>query len=279
MTSYNREKYIAEAIESVLNSSFKNFELIIVDDCSTDNTVSIIKKYTSDPHVKLYVNESNLGQFGNRNKAASYANGKYIKYADSDDIIYRYAFSIMVDAMEKFPEAGVGVFSWKHLDDRPYPFILTQKEALEAYYFKGDILSIGPIGSIFRTDVFRELNGFTNLTVAGDTEFMLTVALKYPVVIVGTYQFWWRQHEGQAFKEQGVTTVYVIQQYLINKKIISDPAFPLAGKEQRKLLRGTQRLLVRNIFKQYVLKGKLAQARKILEATKVSYFKLLSYFF
>ena len=61
MTSYNREKYIAQAIESVLASTYKDFELIIVDDCSKDNTVGIAKKYEElDSRVKVYVNEFNL---------------------------------------------------------------------------------------------------------------------------------------------------------------------------------------------------------------------------
>ena len=69
MTSFNREKYIAEAIESVLASTYKDFELIIVDDCSKDNTVGIAKKYEElDSRVKVYINEVNLGDYPNRNK-------------------------------------------------------------------------------------------------------------------------------------------------------------------------------------------------------------------
>lgn len=58
MTAFNREKYIAEAIESVLASTYTNFELIIVDDCSKDNTVNIAKSYEQkDQRVKVYINE------------------------------------------------------------------------------------------------------------------------------------------------------------------------------------------------------------------------------
>src|SRR4051812_47750099 len=86
MTSYNREKYIAQAIESVIASTYSNLELIIVDDCSKDSTVSIARSYAeNDKRVKVYVNEKNLGDYPNRNKAASYATGKYLKYVDADD--------------------------------------------------------------------------------------------------------------------------------------------------------------------------------------------------
>ena len=81
MTAYNRELYIAEAIESVLASTYQDFELIIVDDGSKDKTVAIAKKYESkDSRVKVFVNEQNLGDYPNRNKAASFASGKDIKH-------------------------------------------------------------------------------------------------------------------------------------------------------------------------------------------------------
>ncbi len=64
MTAYNREKYIAEAIESVLQSTYKNFELIIVDDCSTDNTVSIATDFQQqDKRTSVQINEKNLLTF------------------------------------------------------------------------------------------------------------------------------------------------------------------------------------------------------------------------
>src|SRR5664279_4015758 len=89
MTAYNREKYIAEAIESVLSSTYTNFELIIVDDGSKDNTVNIARRYElQDSRIKVYINTTNLGDYPNRNHAAGFAIGKYIKYIDADDAIY-----------------------------------------------------------------------------------------------------------------------------------------------------------------------------------------------
>src|SRR5258708_39815278 len=98
MTAYNREKYIAEAIESVLTSSYTNFELIIVDDCSTDNTLTIAKSYEkNDARIKVYLNEKNLKDYPNRNRAASHAKGKYIKYLDYDDKINNWGLANGVD--------------------------------------------------------------------------------------------------------------------------------------------------------------------------------------
>src|ERR1700730_17371732 len=89
MTAYNREKYIGQAIESVIASTFQNWELIIVDDGSKDKTVELAREYErSDSRIKVYLNEKNLGDYPNRNQAASYARGKYIKYIDADDSLY-----------------------------------------------------------------------------------------------------------------------------------------------------------------------------------------------
>ena len=108
MTAYNREMYIGEAIESVLASTYSNFELIIVDDVSSDNTLAIVQRYAErDNRIRVYVNESNLGDYPNRNQAARYASGKYIKYLDSDDKIFDFGLEYCITQMEKNPEAAI----------------------------------------------------------------------------------------------------------------------------------------------------------------------------
>ena len=84
---YNGSEFIKIAIDSVLNQSFKDFELIIVDNQSTDNTVEIIKEYKDD-RIKLFINETNIGMIPNWNKALSYATGDYLKILPADDFIY-----------------------------------------------------------------------------------------------------------------------------------------------------------------------------------------------
>ena len=87
MTAYNREKYIGLAIESILESTYSFFELIIVDDFSRDKTLSIAKSYEKiDSRIKVYQNSQNLGDYFNRNQVAKFAVGKYLKYIDADDL-------------------------------------------------------------------------------------------------------------------------------------------------------------------------------------------------
>lgn len=85
MSVYNGEEFIAESIQSILNQTFKDFELIIVDDGSTDNTVDIIKSF-DDPRIKLFTLKENVGVGAALNYGLRKVTGKYIAKVDSDDI-------------------------------------------------------------------------------------------------------------------------------------------------------------------------------------------------
>lgn len=87
MPNYNCADYLGETIDSVLNQTYPNFELLIVDDCSTDNSVEIIREYCQrDERVKLYINGENSGAAASRNRAMREASGRWIAFLDSDDL-------------------------------------------------------------------------------------------------------------------------------------------------------------------------------------------------
>ena len=177
-TVYNREKYIAACIDSVLASSYQNWELIIVDDVSTDTSLAIAKSYEKkDARIKVYVNAQNLGDYPNRNKAASYAKGTYLKYLDADDVIYPRGLDVMVHTMEQFPEAALGISQKVVEDVKPYPFLMDPKETFTREFLKRGVLGLGPTGTIIRRDVFEKLGGFTGTRYIGDTEMWYKIAL------------------------------------------------------------------------------------------------------
>lgn len=87
MPAYNAERYIEESITSVLNQSHKNIELIIVNDCSTDNTLKLVESIAQkDKRVVVINNSFNLGCAESRNRALAIAKGEYIAFCDSDDV-------------------------------------------------------------------------------------------------------------------------------------------------------------------------------------------------
>lgn len=86
MPSYNTGKFIKETIESVLSQTYSNWELIIVDDCSTDNTDEMVEIYLSDERIRYIKNDTNSGAAVSRNKALREAKGRWIAFLDSDDL-------------------------------------------------------------------------------------------------------------------------------------------------------------------------------------------------
>ena len=85
---YNVEKYLAECIESILNQTFNDIEILIIDDCSTDNSYKIMEEYAKkDSRIVLYHNENNVGVSKTRNIGLDNAKGEYIAFVDSDDYV------------------------------------------------------------------------------------------------------------------------------------------------------------------------------------------------
>jgi glycosyltransferase involved in cell wall biosynthesis len=197
MTAYNREKYIAEAIESVLRSTYNNFELIIVDDESSDNSVAIANSYAKkDSRIKVYVNEKNLGDYPNRNRAASYASGKYLKYVDSDDMIYPETIEFMVNEMEKKPEAGLGFSSRSCLSTIVY----SPQEAYRCHFFERGILDIGPTSIIYCREKFEKIGRFKTLRNVSDLDLNLRMAAIFEIVEMKKNLVYWREHDSQEIK-------------------------------------------------------------------------------
>jgi glycosyltransferase involved in cell wall biosynthesis len=100
MPSYNSEKYILESITSIINQSYSNWELLIIDDYSKDKTLNIVSNYCkNDNRIKLYVNEKNLGSAISRNIGIKKSSGRYIAFLDSDDLWHQDKLSKQVNFM------------------------------------------------------------------------------------------------------------------------------------------------------------------------------------
>ena len=106
MVSFNSEKYIAESIQSILNQTYKNFELIIVNDGSTDNTLREINNF-NDSRIVIINNKNNFGIPHSRNIALRASNGKYIAIQDSDDVSLKERLHIQVNYLENNLKFGL----------------------------------------------------------------------------------------------------------------------------------------------------------------------------
>jgi glycosyltransferase involved in cell wall biosynthesis len=236
MTAYNRESYIAQAIESVLASTLVDFELIIVDDCSNDSTVAISRRYIKqDSRVKVFVNEKNLGDYYNRNRAASYAIGKYIKYLDSDDVMYPNCLEVMVNSMEKFPDASFGLSAVGN-SNKPYPFKISPKEAYLQHFYGFGHFDRAPGSAIILKKSFDEIGGFQSAKYIGDTQLWFLLAQKYNLVLFQRDLIWDRIHgNSESSYEKADKKISNIRKELVIGMLRSELC-PLSEKEIEAIL-------------------------------------------
>lgn len=237
MAAYNSEKFIGIAIESVLNSTYKNFELIITDDNSTDNTLSIARSYeNADIRVKVILNDKNYGDYPNRNQAASYAKGKYLKYVDHDDYIYPYGLEQLVYYMEQFPEAGYGLCSISQHKFKIFPFQLSPMEAYKMHYFDTEIFYRAPLSAIIKKEAFDAVGGFTGKPFLGDFELWHLLSQTYSVVLMPIGIVWYRVHEQQESNKMKADPSNHFQYLLLGETLINSPECPMDTESKKKVL-------------------------------------------
>lgn len=107
LPAYNRADLVGRAIDSVLAQTWRNFELIVVDDCSTDDTRAAMETYRDTPRVRLIFSETNRGGSGARNLGIEHARGDLVAFQDSDDIWLPHKLAAQVAALEKNAKAGL----------------------------------------------------------------------------------------------------------------------------------------------------------------------------
>src|ERR1700738_5096767 len=103
--NYNHARFLRQRIESVLNQTFHDFEVILLDDCSTDDSRSILSEYAADPRVRIEFNEKNSGStFMQWNKGVRLARGEYVWIAESDDYADARMLERLVAVLDTQPE-------------------------------------------------------------------------------------------------------------------------------------------------------------------------------
>ncbi|MBY0476815.1 MAG: glycosyltransferase family 2 protein [Chitinophagaceae bacterium] len=258
MTAFNREQYIAEAIESVLVQNYTSFELIICDDCSTDNSFSIIQSYAEkDERIKVHRGEKNIGQFPNRNKAASLAIGHLLVFADSDDSLKPDALHYLSKVYSEHPNAD---FWLVYYGKAERPLFLESKAAIDKHFFEQGFLHIGPGGTVITKKLFDEIGGFpTKYGPAGDMFYNVKAASNGSVLLLPYIYSNYRRHEGQ---ELNNPFSYLYNTYNYYNDLLRLPEIPLSFEEREFLSLKSKRRFVVNTFMYFVKTGNLYQTLK-----------------
>lgn len=199
ITCHNRVEYVAQAIESVLVQRFSDLEVVVVDDASSDGSYEKAVEYARyDSRVRVFRNELNLGDYGNRNRAANLSQGTFIKYLDSDDLLYPHALEVMVPLMLSEPSAGIGLSLIRRIAGGPAPMLLTPRMAYQREFLGAGLFFGGPGDSIMRRTMFKEAGGFPDAGGASDFVFWLNACARANVLTLPADLTWHRLHPGQA---------------------------------------------------------------------------------
>lgn len=194
--AYNAEKYIAEAIQSVMDQTFKDWELLVIDDGSTDSTANIVKSF-SDARIIL-VQQENRGVSNARNKGLDLAKGKYITFLDADDVLPPRSIEVRVEYLEKNSDMNLvdGNIVVKDMD---------MKNDIRVYepYYNGELLPrlvaldsrvFFNVCYMFKRDILGDVRFKENMTHAEDLLFYMELSSLYPVQygFVSETIYWYR---------------------------------------------------------------------------------------
>jgi glycosyltransferase involved in cell wall biosynthesis len=196
--TYNRARYISQAIKSVVEQDYKNIEIIVLDDASTDETESIVRSI-NDPRIKYFKNEKNIGIAANRNVGLAKATGKYIAMLDSDDVWLdankiskqvaflesdkRYALvgtnMITIDSSDK----KIGSVGFYESDPEIHKHILSRNQFVQS-------------SVLFPRQVALDLGGYdTKYILNEDYDLWLRIGKKYLFANIPEYSVGYRVHE------------------------------------------------------------------------------------
>lgn len=202
MSVYNEEQYIEESLQSILKQTQQDFEIIIFDDCSTDNTIRIIEDLHDD-RIRLYQNTQNMGLTKNLNQGLKLAKGKFIARMDGDDISLPERFETQLQYLKEHPDVlliscqtqtfGAENLTWKLKDDPDRLKIMMLVRPVLAhpgYMMRSELLKLG----------YQYDESFRS---AQDYDLAARVTRKYPIGIASPVLLKYRAHKAQVSVKSG----------------------------------------------------------------------------
>jgi glycosyltransferase involved in cell wall biosynthesis len=240
MTAFNREKFIAEAIKSVLAQTFTDWELIVIDDGSTDRTVEIVSPFKSDPRIRVVRNEKNLGIATTRNKGLQLTRAKYIAPLDSDDIwLDREKLRKQVEFMDENPDYAMLGGGIMHIDVDSKPI----KKVLFPIYdslIRNIILQFNPFAQstlIYRKAAALECGGYsTEYKICDDYDLWLKIGAKHKFTNIPQVLSGYRIHGENITKKKRLTAAREILEIVRKNSRLYPRAFLGIAKAYLRIL-------------------------------------------
>ena len=189
---YNGAEYLAESIESVISQTYANWELIIVNDCSTDNTLAIASDYAAkDGRIKVFSNKENLKLPNTLNEGFKHATGEFYTWTSDDNKYMPDALRVMVECLEKNPDAVMAYANYTRIDSTG--IIIKQVNLPEPkYIFLGDV-----VGACFlyTAAVAKKIGGYdANLFLAEDYDYWIRMHEVGKILHIEANMYYYRIH-------------------------------------------------------------------------------------
>jgi glycosyltransferase involved in cell wall biosynthesis len=227
---YNYAHFLDEAILSVLNQTYTDYEIVIVDNNSTDNTDEVVQKYLNDGKVFYYKNSTNIGAIANFNKCLTYAKGQYIKYLMADDKFHPRLLEIFVGIMDEHPNVSLITSYWEMFDRKTRKWILPYSHLQHGQTIINDVLNeakgnwIGaPTTVMFRKDKAPAGNFSFKYTALTDLYMWLQILSVGDCYIVPEILSYFRVHEASWTNAKRVE--HWMDDYRFYKNIFSNNEF------------------------------------------------------
>lgn len=218
MAAYNVGDYITESIQSILDQTFKDFELLIVNDGSTDQTVDLVNRF-KDSRIRLFNNDRNRGLTYTRNVAIKEAQGEYIAILDSDDIALPNRLELQYNFFQKYPGfalcGGHGTVidkTGQHVEDSRFIVPIGADKIKMTLLFQNTYINSTVM---YKSAVLRELNGYQDYAPAEDYELFTRISDIYPVNNLDAVLVKYRIHDANTSivqSERGRKNVFRIKQ-------------------------------------------------------------------
>ena len=267
MVTCNAERFVAEAIESVLAQDFADFELLVCDDASTDRTWELAQGFR-DARIRLFRHPANIGEYPNRAYALAQARGEYLIYIDGDDYLYPHGLGLMCRTLDQFPDAAFAS-ALPPLDKFIYPVELSPREFYGCQFLGPNITAADFTQLLFRTDALRSVGGFHPRYRSGDTHIQYVLARSHTCVLIGGGCAWWRHHPGQAseslLRERWGRAEFA--RYAC--ELLEHPDCPLSLAERRLAKANACRPLLRSVVR-FALRGRVVHALRLLRHSGIS---------
>lgn len=200
--AYNYGKYIDKAIQSVLSQTMEDWELIVINDGSTDNTANVLENYKDHPKIRIR-DQENKGLNVSSNIALRLANGKYIMRLDGDDYLDENALMVLANILDVKPEVGLVYPDYYHINEEGEVIELVRRKKIGQEVELLDLPAHGAC-TMFRKDLLTQIGGYLEEFSCQDGyEIWLRFVQKYEPYNVNVPLFYYRRHSESLTQEQG----------------------------------------------------------------------------